>query len=137
MCGPLEKFLMLRHAAACFYLHKWVPTHLWEIELTNNNNRVYVKTTANFVQAITDCDIVHLFRKFKIQMKRQKTGTPRVNFLRHQQHTYGHFAGDGLHSGSAGSGRGTLTIIVGFGCGGASTQMGGGCSAALHACAPG
>ena len=26
---------MLRHAAACFYLHMWVPTHLWEIELTN------------------------------------------------------------------------------------------------------
>ena len=22
-------------AAACFYLHMWVPTHLWEIELTN------------------------------------------------------------------------------------------------------
>ena len=35
MCGPLEKFLVLRHAAACFYLHMWVPTHLWEIELTN------------------------------------------------------------------------------------------------------
>ena len=26
---------MLRHAAACFYLHMWVPTLLWEIELTN------------------------------------------------------------------------------------------------------
>ena len=26
---------MLRHAAACFYLHMWVPTHLWEIELAN------------------------------------------------------------------------------------------------------
>ena len=25
---------MLRHAAACFYLHMWVPTLLWEIELT-------------------------------------------------------------------------------------------------------
>ena len=35
MCGPLLKFLVLRHAAACFYLHMWVPTHLWEIELTN------------------------------------------------------------------------------------------------------
>ena len=23
------------YAAACFYLHMWVPTHLWEIELTN------------------------------------------------------------------------------------------------------
>ena len=22
-------------AAACFYLHMWVPAHLWEIELTN------------------------------------------------------------------------------------------------------
>ena len=35
MCGPSEKFLVLRHAAACFYLHMWVPTLLWEIELTN------------------------------------------------------------------------------------------------------
>ena len=25
---------MLRHAAACFYLHMWVPTLLWQIELT-------------------------------------------------------------------------------------------------------
>ena len=47
------------------------------------------------------------------------------------------FAGGGLHSGSAGSGRGTLTMIVGVGCGGASTQMVGGCSAALRACKPG
>ena len=35
MCGPLEKLLLLWHAAACFYLHMWVPTHLWEIEVTN------------------------------------------------------------------------------------------------------
>ena len=34
MCGPWEKFLVLRHAAACFSLHMWVPTLLWEIELT-------------------------------------------------------------------------------------------------------
>ena len=38
MCGPLEKFLVLRHAAACFYLHMRVPTHLWEIELTNKRH---------------------------------------------------------------------------------------------------
>ena len=34
---PRKNFLccgMLRHAAACFYLHMWVPTLLWEIELT-------------------------------------------------------------------------------------------------------
>ena len=35
-----EKFLVLRHAAACFYLHMWVPTHLWEIELTNKRQHV-------------------------------------------------------------------------------------------------
>ena len=27
--------IMPRHAAACFYLHMWVPALLWEIELTN------------------------------------------------------------------------------------------------------
>ena len=35
---PWKNFLCCgtrRHAAACFYLHMWVPTHLWEIELTN------------------------------------------------------------------------------------------------------
>ena len=34
---PRKNFLcrgMLRHAAACFCLHMWVPTLLWEIELT-------------------------------------------------------------------------------------------------------
>ena len=25
MCSPLEKILVLRHAAACFKLHMWVP----------------------------------------------------------------------------------------------------------------
>ena len=35
---PWKIFLccgMLWHAAACFYLHMWVPTHLLESELTN------------------------------------------------------------------------------------------------------
>ena len=30
---------MLRHAAACFYLHMWVPTLLWQIELTCKRRR--------------------------------------------------------------------------------------------------
>ena len=35
MCSPLGKLLVLRHAAACFYLHMWVPRHPWGPELAN------------------------------------------------------------------------------------------------------
>ena len=44
-------------------------------------NRVYVKSTANFIQAITDRDMVHLFRKFKIKMKRQKPALSELTSL--------------------------------------------------------
>ena len=113
-CGMLRHAAaccgMLRHAAACFSLHLWVPTLLCQVELTCKR------------QIPVELLVCSAFGKHVTQQ-----GFACCLFL----------CGGGLHSGSAGSDRGTLTMIVGFGCGGASTQMGGGCSAALRACDPG